>query len=699
VAPTRPPRRLDRVAELSAPPAWLDLIARSAAFAVVSIGLVGLPLALLGELRRVPMLLGSLVVFAALTVAWQRSTRGSRPRAGRAATVFALLAVAVAVTSGVVNSAQHYEHLFVDGDPAVYAVTGSLLARTGALTVPTQAAELYAGDETVTFTGAGYFDTAGEPTVYPQFFHLLPVLLAVASWLGGTSLLLLVNPVLGAFSLLAFYAFAARVVRPPWALLATASLSVLLPQLHFSRDVFSELVSQFLVFAGLALLWDVTGPRPQRRTGPAALAGGAVAGLVLGASMTARIDAFLYLVPVALALLLLRAGRTGVAVLLGMSVPAGLALADGYLGSPAYLASVRGPLLQTGAALLLVVAGAVVLRLVSRSGDGPPAWLSRLGARAAWPVAVLTVALAAFAWFVRPLVQTTRRIPERTNGTISGLQAAEGLPVDVPRSYDEQTMVWLSWYLGPVALALGVLGLAYLSHRVLRGRDLRLAPFILLVGLVTAVYVWHPGIFPVQYWASRRFLPVTFPGLLLLSSVVCSLLWARWGGWLRVLPALAAAAVLAFPLALLPGATLPRSYAGLQGAFEQMCGALLPTDVVLIVGGPMAPPSDDPRDTFAAGEPAPKGGLPQAVQGYCGVAAGAATSATEPADIERMAAAAGVLGRRFVLLSPVPDPAAVPAAASFRPVYDVLVPTPALSLSKRPSDVFDYRLRLFAAVL
>jgi hypothetical protein len=78
--------------------------------------------------------------------------------------------------------------------------------------------------------------------------------------------------------------------------------------------------------------------------------------------------------------------------------------------------------------------------------------------------------------------------------------------------------------------------------------------------------VWHPGIFPVQYWASRRFLPVTFPGLLLAAVWACAVVWDRWPGWRRTLPALAGASVLAFPLALLPGATLPRSYEGLAGA-------------------------------------------------------------------------------------------------------------------------------------
>jgi hypothetical protein len=675
------------------PAGWLDLLARSAGFAVVSLGLVGLPLALAGELRRVPTALGTAVVFVVLHALWHafccsRDEQRSAP-VGRAGHVVAALALLVAVGSAVVNGTQSYSHLLVDGDPAVYAVTGALLARTGELTLPTQNDALFGGEQTLEHAGAGFFPSEDEPSVYPQFFHLLPVLLAVAHWLGGVPLLLLVPALLGAASLLAFHCFAARVARPVWALLATTTLAVLLPQLHFSRDTFSEIPSQLLVFAGLALLWDVTGPRALgRRVVEAswdrrALARGLVAGLVLGGSTMARIDAFLYLVPVAAALLLLRTGRTGLAVVAGMAVPALLALTDGYLASPVYLASVDSQLLQVAFVLALVGVAAVAVR-------GRPAWPARLGRLLAWPVAALTVALAAFAWFVRPVVQVARDIPARTNATIAALQESEGLPVDVPRSYDELTMHWLAWYVGPVTLAVAVLGLAWLLARLLRGQDLRLAPFVLLFGLATAVYVWKPGIFPVHYWASRRFLPVTFPGLLLLCALVGDRLGAqsRAGSDRRARKAgrLGAAAlavgVLAFPLALLPGATLPRSYDGLVPGFRTLCGTLLPDDVVLLVGGP-------PVTT----------GLPQAVEGYCGVATAVAGAATTTADVEQVAAAARASGRRLVLLSPVPDPALAPDGTAFRPVLDVTVPTVALSLSSRPEDVYPYRIRVFSAVL
>jgi hypothetical protein len=606
---------------------------------------------------------GALLVFLLLHLLWRRGTRdddlGARP-AGRSATVLALLALAVALTSAAVNARSHASHLLVDGDPAVYAVTGTLLARTGGLTVPTDDV-LFGGEGTVEHAGAGFFDSADERTVYPQFLHLLPVLLAVASWLGGVPLLLLVTPLLGAAGLLALYCLAARLVHPAWALLATGTLAVLLPQLHFSRDTFSEVPSQLLVLTGLSLLWDLTAPERLRAgariSGPA-WGAGLVAGLVLGASAMARIDAFLYFVPLAAALVLLRAGRTGLAVAAGAALSASVALADGGLGSPAYLASGSTQLWAVGAAL----AGVGVVALVM--WRAAPPWVARTGRQLAWPAAGVVVALAAFAWFVRPSVAVVREATERTSTLVAALQQAEGL----------------AWYVGPVTLALAVGGLAWLTARLLRGQDLRLAPFVLLVGVITAVYVWKPGIVPVHYWASRRFLPVSFPGLVLLAVLVCDRLWRLPRRAARPVAALLGAGVVGFPSAALPGAALPASYDGLVPAVEAMCGSLLPDDVVLLVGG--TPVTD---------------GLPQVVEGVCGVPAGSAGRRTTTADVRQVSAAVRAQGRRLVVLSPVPDPDDVPDELAFRPVFDVTVPTPALSLSGRPDEVYPYRLRLFGA--
>ncbi|TML75039.1 MAG: hypothetical protein E6G07_13335, partial [Actinobacteria bacterium] len=62
--------------------------------------------------------------------------------------------------------------------------------------------------------------------LYVQFLHLLPLTLAAGAWLGGSALMLKVNAILGALSLLMFYAFCTRLVRPLVALGATLALAV-----------------------------------------------------------------------------------------------------------------------------------------------------------------------------------------------------------------------------------------------------------------------------------------------------------------------------------------------------------------------------------------------------------------------------------------------------------------------------------------
>jgi hypothetical protein len=55
---------------------------RSAAFAVVAFGLVGLPLALLGELRPRPTAAGAVLVFVGLHLLWWRWARREPERRG-----------------------------------------------------------------------------------------------------------------------------------------------------------------------------------------------------------------------------------------------------------------------------------------------------------------------------------------------------------------------------------------------------------------------------------------------------------------------------------------------------------------------------------------------------------------------------------------------------------------------------------------
>jgi hypothetical protein len=661
----------------------VDALPRLAAFFLVALGLVGTPLMLVGQFRPLPVVLLGGALLVALELAWRRVA--PRPsHSSRSTAVVSLLALLVAALSTAANARWGSQHLLVDGDPAVYAVTGQLLASTGALEIETLRQSVFGGVPSFNHAGAGFDANADESVVLPSFMHLLPQALAVASWVGGPQALLWMNAVLSGAALLAVFAFAARFLgRPLWALGAMTALAVSLPQLHFSRDTFSEIPAQLLVFAGLALVHDAVSRRRD------ALLPGLVPGLVLGVSCLARIDAFFYLVPLTvlvtvLALAGARLLAAGLAA--GVALGAVLGYVDLRVGSPNYLGLQSEKLNLIFAALgltVLVCAAALVWRRRAVA-----LWERVRGRTLAAAVAGTVALLSAFAWFVRPHVQEARGLSPRQPTAVASLQEAAGLPVDPLRSYDELSLEWLTWYLGPVAVALGLVGFTALVYRTLvRHRtpaEARAAlaglAFLLVFGASTALYVWRPSIIPVQYWATRRFLPVTIPGLLVCAAWLAAAVprpRAR-----AVVGAVVAVALLLPPLLFLRGHATEREYVPMLAITEQLCEELRPDDAVVLLGG----------GRIATG-------LPQTLQIFCEVPVAVVDAETTRAELAAAADAAADEGRRLVLLSPVPDPVVAdgPVDAEFEKAVDLSVSVVALELTGRPDERFTFPMTLYLA--
>ena len=674
--------------------ALVDAVPRLAGLAVTSLGVVGTPLLLLDAFHPLPVLAGAGVLLVGLELAWRRYLPRPGPATRRTAVV-SLLALLVAVVFAGANARYASQHLLVDGDPAVYAVTGQLLADDGSIVQHTRAQELFGGGERLNYAGTGFDADADESTVRPSFMHLLPEVLAVASWVGGPAALLRANAVLAGLALLAVFACGARLIGPAWSLLAMLALGLLLPEQHFSRDAFSEIPSQLLLFAGLTLLVDVIRRRDRRRN-PVPV--GVVAGLLMGASCLARIDAFVSLIPLIVFLTVLAlagARRLAAGILGGLAVSTGLAVLDLVIASPSYLHLQAAQLRQIFAVLTIVgLAGAVAtirpaaaLRLWTRL-RGP-----RLGTSAAASVGLL----AGYAYAVRPHVAIARHLVPQQPTPVNSLQVAEGKPLEFGRSYDELSMHWLSWYVGPLALALGVLGFALLLRRVLgagrpgraRDGDLAVLLVLLVVGASSALYLWKPSVSPVQYWATRRFLPLTFPGLLLCAGWCLGRLWDAGGrarprgAWLvRSTAAFGVVALLAPPLAYLRGHVRDRDYVPMLAATRQICAALGPHDAVLLLGAPISM------------------SLPQTVGALCGVPVGVLDNTTTHADLAVAYRLASKAGKRLVYLSPVERELIFDGfiEADYRKVVDLPISVEALSLTKRPSARFVFPLTVWFAV-
>ena len=665
------------------------LAARGVAALPLGFALTGVPLAMVGLFRPLPVLLAAVAAAAAVAKLW--GPPDARPKPGWAVPVaLALVFVAVATAANARLSAQH---VAVARDPGVYALTGHWLAKQHTLLIDASA-PAFGGRQDLRYHGFGFYPDAPGDRLYPQFVHLFPAVLAAGDWLGGTWLLTKANAVVGGLALLMFFAFAARLAGPWPGLGATVALGVTLPFTHFTRDSYSEPLTLALLFAGLWLLWVARDTWSARRA--------FVAGLVLGATCMTRIDSFVYLGPLIVYLgceaffaRRLPAGErrrhdSFVAALgAGTLVTAALALLDGLLFSPTYLEDhsdqLYGAAAGVGAALVIALGALALRRRVARRERGP----TRLRELAADAAGAGLLVLAALAYFVRPAVQTARDTSGDWDAAfVASRQAAEGLAVDGARTYAEDSMRWLDWYLGPVVLVLGVIGAALLLRRVIRGHTRAALPFLLVFLGTALLYLAKPSIYPDHPWASRRFLPVVFPSLIALCFWTLRLAWdraaalGRRAALARAAVALAAAAAIAFPAAYLDGLAdeqgpqVPLAY-----ETEGLCEGLAPDAAVAI-----------PGDLGLENQ------YLQTVQVFCGVPVVATPAGAPLATYRELDRLVRANGRRLWIVSGVPHPFGPPPPGVV-PEIDLTYDSVEMTLERRPERVVPTRFTVFKVPL
>jgi hypothetical protein len=504
------------------------------------------------------------------------ATRSSAAGAGAA------LVLAAAWLAANVPFASSY--VVVDRDPGFLTLEGIWLARHASPVIPVGASvQLADAVPGVLVDNDAYFESGGA--LYAQGAKLLPGLLGLAGWAGGPRAVVVANLVVGAVGLVAVYALARRFLPPAWALVPMVALGLSLPMMVFSRAAYTEPVAMALVLEGITMSWSAFETRAWWRhllagalVGGAALAridgAGAAIGLVVGVGVAAG---------AALARPLQGRLRTSLlATVLGAWATVGLGYADLRRHSPGYLDDLGS---QVGLLLGALFAVTVVCLLLALPWRPGALWRAvarhrrGLGAVACALVVVAGVALA-----LRPLLFVNHGI-EADSGydrAIAALQEREGLPIDPTRSYDEQTVTWLSWYFGWAALVAALAGFAMLVLRAVRDRDARRLVLVTVVAAPSALYLWRANITPDQIWAIRRFLPVTIPGLLVAAGVALEALWRDRSRVLHWLSVPAAAMVALFPLLTWGSVVGEVEHDGRLDEAEAVCDAV-GTDPVLFV--------------------------------------------------------------------------------------------------------------------
>jgi hypothetical protein len=633
----------------------------------------GLPLLLAGVLTPAPtIVVATVIALPALVLVAvadpSRSQSAGQGTGARRRGLPVLLTFVIAVGFAAVAWTTSSEHVIVRRDPGVYSQAADWLAHHGRLPIPTDASA-FSPAAGLRYDSPGFYASNGGRDVVPQFMSGTPIALTPAGWAAGLRGITRADAVIGALALLAVAGFAGRLAGAWAAPLAALGVALAYPDLQQARSAFSEPAAQLLLFGGLALLVDAFRSRPGRTR--VCLYG--LAGLVIGLVVLVRIDALVELVPLVPALAVIAGcGRVREAVAAGAGVATGVAfgLVDGFAKSRPYLDSLSHELHLAAAAALGTVVITVAAYVLWRRGTFTRTSLRRYGPNAA---AVAVVVVALMAYFVRPHIMHPRYAPGDPAGhDIVALQSQLGLPPSGPRTYAEQSIHWLAWWLGPTGLILGIAGAALLLRRAVRTRNDIALPFVLVVLATTAVVLAKPSITPDHPWADRRFVPVVLPGLIVAASwlIVSATRWvrARSSRTTTFVVASVGSVALVLPALLASYPLLGRSTEhGELRAVRTVCAALPPHAAVIVTG-------NRARDEW-----------PQVLRGDCHVPVAVAPLDNPAAVVRAAAAAARSNGGHPVVLADSADAARSAGATDARSVVHLVTREADHQLVRRPS--------------
>lgn len=482
----------------------------------------------------------------------------------------------------------------VGKDPGAYVSHGMAIARTGSSSLQdpaldrsrVPAVEVMREDPQARFPGIWIKDRGAGRSIV-QFYHLWPALLASGFQAGGYTGLVNVAPVCGLLAVLVVVLAARRAFGLVAGAVAGLLLAANMLEVWHARYPSSEVFTQLLI--GGALLGVVvaiqTGWRP---------AAGA-AGLLLGLVYLARADALL--------LLLLACGVGCVLLVTGRFdaragwFAAGLAITLPYGFFQAYVLARRYTLtnlVPDFPVVLTAIMGALVLAvLLRRAAPELGRWavrqLDQRLQRTLGAVVVAAAGLLLVLGFLRPWLF------EPVYTVVNGRRA---------RTYDEASLIRLSWFLTVPAFGLALGGLALVALRRWRAAAWTLVvPVLLLLPL----YAYRAEVSTRLMWWTRRFVPVILPGLIVLVAVALAAgltLAAGSGRWRRAVQA-GSALALASLLAVFLSQSLPlrrhqehggsfettqriaRAAGGRQGVFlwQQASGGL--NEISYLFGGPV----------------------------------------------------------------------------------------------------------------
>jgi 4-amino-4-deoxy-L-arabinose transferase-like glycosyltransferase len=476
-------------------------------------------------------------------------------------------------------------HQFILGgaDAGVYINLGANLSRTGSWLIHnSDLSEIPRNDYAMLFREhpshlipryihlpGFYVSDSGANTILPQFYPLHPIWLAVAHGLGGLWANLFMTPLWGLLGVLALYFAVREAFDRRLAAVAATILAVTPTQIWFSRYPTAEVLTQFLLFGGFYAF-----ARHVRRgdTWSAVLAG-----MALGQVMLVRPDMYFLLgiPPVYAAYLHLKHrfdrrfwAFTGSMLAMSLhSIVHAACLDWPYLYSIYFLGNSTIPknlAVLLGGLAFITITSTVFGRILARH----PSTLPRL--EPIWRIllsmtAVGLVLMAAYAYFLRPLQADPTRETDYWYGqsTIPDLEP--------------YNLVRLGWYLSPLGVALGVLGVVLIVQEKI---DRRTWPIVSTGIFFSILFLYNSFNNPHHVYVMRRYIPAVIPTFAI-GTAYAILRLANWRSVGRVLAIVLIAAQASLMLYTNRAMVQQVDH---QGVVSQFCSlsAQIPPDAIVL---------------------------------------------------------------------------------------------------------------------
>ena len=222
---------------------------------------------------------------------------------------------------------------------------------------------------------------------------------------------------------------------------------------------------------------------------------------------------------------------------------------------------------------------------------------------------------------------------------VAFVQRINGITADPARRYAELSVRWMSWYVGPITVTLAILGAAGLAILLVRGTlrlPVRIATFMLAPPAL--LYTLRPSITPDQIWATRRFLPVIFPVVILLAwAMICVIAHAQATSLRRSFAIVLGLATVVFPVLTIRDVSQMTEQRNLLPIVTNACRIIGPHGAVVMLQG-RAPASVAYLSD------------PQTLRSFCDVPVMIVAKRTRPQTLRTLAARWRDDGRRLFVV-------------------------------------------------